>query len=69
MFKSIDGGQNFRLVSSWLSSGQNYLHADQHIIVFSPDYATDLTVYTGKRHFEGQKLKTINLVFFSWASI
>ncbi len=47
MFKSTDGGKNFYLASSWWTSGSAYMHADQHAIVFSPNYATDSTIFFG----------------------
>ncbi len=45
---SVDGGQNWGVASYWWSStAGSYLHADQHAIVFHPNYdgATNQTMY------------------------
>lgn len=39
MFKSIDGGANWALASMWWDDTNSwYVHADQHAIVFHPNY-------------------------------
>lgn len=40
-------GVSFGLVSTWWTSGTSYLHADQHAIVFSPNFATDNMMFVG----------------------
>ena len=40
LFRSDDGGRNWALTSYWWAreGASNYVHADQHAIVFHPDY-------------------------------
>jgi len=39
LYRSLDGGNNFDLVSYWTGGCDDYVHADQHAIVFHPtDY-------------------------------
>lgn len=51
MFRSNDGGENFGLASHWWASESNprYVHADQHRIVFHPQYngTTNQTMFVG----------------------
>ena len=51
LFRSDDGGQNFGVASWWwLEPGTaDYNHADQHAIVFHPDYdgTTNTTMFVG----------------------
>ena len=51
LFRSADGGQNFELASYWYfaSSDPEFAHADQHAIVFDPNYdgAGNQTVFVG----------------------
>ncbi|MBX3280333.1 MAG: hypothetical protein KF868_20235 [Acidobacteria bacterium] len=51
MFRSDDGGANFGLASHWWAADTNprYLHADQHRIVFHPQYngTTNQIMYVG----------------------
>jgi subtilase family serine protease/photosystem II stability/assembly factor-like uncharacterized protein len=59
LFRSDDGGFNWRLASFWWtgSSPGAYVHADQHTIVFAPDYATSGAMYVGN---DGGIFKTTN---------
>src|SRR5205823_128210 len=49
LFRSDDGGMSFNLASFWWtgSSPGAFAHADQHTIVFSPDFATSGKMYVG----------------------
>lgn len=51
LFRSTDGGQNFELASYWYFSSidPEFAHADQHAIVFDPNYdgATNQTMFVG----------------------
>lgn len=51
LFRSSDGGQNFELASYWYfaTDDPNYAHADQHAIVFDPNYdgLSNQTVFVG----------------------
>src|SRR6185503_7295225 len=38
LFRSDDGGANWGLASYWWGSGSTFTHADQHAIVFHPQY-------------------------------
>ena len=37
LFKSINGGSNWTQLSHWQGTGSQYVHADQHAIVFNPN--------------------------------
>lgn len=47
LFRSDDGGARFGLASYWWGEGPTFVHADQHAIVFHPQYdgAGNRTVY------------------------
>jgi len=52
LWRSVDGGVSFEQLSNWWirdedPSSTKYLHADQHSIVFSPNFASDSTIYFG----------------------
>jgi photosystem II stability/assembly factor-like uncharacterized protein len=54
LFRSDDGGRNFRLAAYWQfylddPPGPNYVHADQHVIRFHPGYdgVTNRTMFVG----------------------
>jgi photosystem II stability/assembly factor-like uncharacterized protein len=52
LFRSEDGGRSLRLASDWKGepvNGTDYVHADQHAIVFDPAYdgVSNRTVYFG----------------------
>ncbi len=47
MWKSIDGGANFALASSWWTNTAAFMHADHHVILFSPNYTMDSTIFFG----------------------
>jgi hypothetical protein len=49
LFRSDDGGVNFGQASNWVSGTANYVHADQHTIVFHPNYdgIANQTVFVG----------------------
>jgi len=51
LFRSDDGGSTFGLASYWFFDAQdpNFVHADQHEIVFHPDYngSTNQIMYVG----------------------
>ncbi len=55
LFRSDDGGQNWGIASYWFSNGgiaplaPSYAHADQHAIVFHPNYngTTNQTMFVG----------------------
>ncbi|HEX8620213.1 MAG TPA: hypothetical protein VF911_21720, partial [Thermoanaerobaculia bacterium] len=52
IFRSDDGGSTWGLASYWFGDDRNklpYLHADQHVIVFHPQYngSTNTTVFFG----------------------
>ncbi len=55
LFRSDDAGQNFEITGYWffsnlvLPNSPNFLHADQHILVFHPEYdgTTNQTLYVG----------------------
>lgn len=51
LFRSDNGGQSFGLASYWYFSptDPNYVHADQHVLVFHPDYngTTNQTLFSG----------------------
>jgi photosystem II stability/assembly factor-like uncharacterized protein len=38
LFRSDDGGRNWGLASYWWADDSSWVHADQHAIVFHPDY-------------------------------
>jgi photosystem II stability/assembly factor-like uncharacterized protein len=49
-FRSSDGGRNWAPVSYWWSSiAPSFAHADQHVLVFHPDYdgVTNQAIYIG----------------------
>ena len=49
VWRSIDGGSTFKQASNWAAdeTQTDYLHADIHVISFSPSFATDSTIYIG----------------------
>lgn len=51
LFRSDDGGRNWGVASYWWAApgSSTYVHADQHVIVFHPDYDGQLnrTMYSG----------------------
>jgi len=51
LFRSDDGGQNFRIASYWFldPTSARHVHADHHALVFHPDYdgAANQTLYSG----------------------
>ncbi|MFN7927041.1 MAG: BACON domain-containing carbohydrate-binding protein [Blastocatellia bacterium] len=55
LFRSEDGGQSWGLASYWSANGSvnplapSYVHADQHVLVFHPNYngTTNQTLYIG----------------------
>jgi photosystem II stability/assembly factor-like uncharacterized protein len=51
LFRSDDGGQNWGLASHWWAATSNprYAHADQHVIVFHPQYngTTNRVMFVG----------------------
>ena len=53
LFRSDDGGKNWGLLSYWWAEGPpdaaSYAHADQHVIVFHPQYngTTNQTMFVG----------------------
>lgn len=63
LYRSDDDGQYFSLASDWSATPSNTTpqagatHSDQHAIVFSPNYATDHTIYFGN---DGGIYKTTN---------
>ena len=65
LFRSDDGGQTFGLADYWfgdqtsLVPDANYSHADQHTIVFHPNYdgVTNQTMYVGS---DGGVFRTLN---------
>jgi photosystem II stability/assembly factor-like uncharacterized protein len=38
LFRSDDGGRNWGLASYWWAENSSWVHADQHAVVFHPDY-------------------------------
>jgi hypothetical protein len=40
LFRSDDGGANWGIASYWWDNGDSYAHADQHAIVFHPNYGS-----------------------------
>jgi photosystem II stability/assembly factor-like uncharacterized protein len=38
LFRSDDGGRNWGLASYWWANNSRWVHADQHAVVFHPDY-------------------------------
>jgi hypothetical protein len=63
LFRSDDGGQNWGLASYWFAkyptTYPSYVHADQHAIVFHPDYDGD-TVRTMFSATDGGIFRTSN---------
>ena len=61
LFRSTDGGANWSLASYWWisSSDPQYAHADQHAIVFHPQYngSTNQTMFVGN---DGGIFRTVN---------
>ena len=59
LFRSNDGGTTWALASFWWtgSSPGPFAHADQHAIVFAPDFATSGKMYVGN---DGGIFRTLN---------
>jgi len=49
LYRSNDGGVTWGQASYWAGSGSHYEHADQHAIVFHPQYngSSNTTIFTG----------------------
>lgn len=59
LFRSDDGGANWKLASYWWTYDSHYVHADQHAIVFHPGYngTSNTTMFVG---CDGGIFKTTN---------
>jgi hypothetical protein len=59
LFRSDNGGVNWGVASYWWTGGSHFVHADQHTIVFHPNYngTSNTTMYVGN---DGGIFRTTN---------